>query len=100
MKLDLKELIAKVVKRLNFSIVEVSSASTSVAGNGTAWISVTAPPNAVAMVGWYVNGSGLYFNVYCASTTIPFGNGNFAVRNLSTSTLTTTILAQFLVVGG
>ena len=96
--LDVKKLLTKLCKRVNFRVVQVqASSATTIAANGTAWITVPLPPSgtAIAVVGYYLmNGTTcIPYNISLSSS-----GASFAVKNMHTSSMTVTITANYLVV--
>ena len=101
MKLDHKELILKSLKRQTFSIVTATSASTTLANNGSAWVTVkptlTGGQKIVAPVGYYQNGLA---NVYLYSyrPTADRDGATVALYNQSGTSKTGTVSIDFLIV--
>lgn len=103
--MSLKALLIRILNTLNtfkgktnYRIVEARSADVTIAANGTSWVSVNHPDGCtpIAVVGYYLGGGSLcnVYNMTMASS----GNASFALRNLYTSSQTTYINVQFLVI--
>lgn len=95
---DVKALLAKIIKHLNFRTVTVTATSaTSIASNSAAWIKVPLPSNgtAIAIVGYYLSG-GFTCSIY--SIELLSDGAMFALRNYDSAARSVTISARYLVV--
>ena len=95
--MSIKALLTRILNRVNFRTVTGTSASTTIAGGSTAWISVPYPTSGktIGINGYYMNG-----NSYCLPYAIQMGASTAyaAVRNTGTGSATLTVDFYFLVV--
>ena len=99
MNMDLKRVIAHLIKRANIREESAStSAATSIAAGSTAWITVPAPSSGtpIAVVGYYLRGgaSCSVYNLRLSSN----GEASIALRNYGSSSQSVTVTADYLVV--
>lgn len=96
--LSTKKLFSKLMGRTNFRRVEATSASTTIAANNAAWLDVPAPSSAkaISILGWYVNGASTVFPY--SITLTDQGVARFALKNVSSSSVTFTLTVRFLAI--
>lgn len=84
------------IANIQFNVVSVTSSTTNISANGTAWISIAKPANTISIVGFYIAGTN---NTTCYLYAQRFDGGNiqFAVKNAGTATASVTLTAYVLV---
>ena len=93
-----KKLLYKLVGHTNYRIVNVeNTTSTTIAANGTEWVTVPKPSSGkpISIVGWYVNGT---TGVFPYSVNLTSSGAQFALRNTANASATFTLNARYLVV--
>ena len=93
--------IAKLTKRTNFSLVDVTGSAVSIGGYGAAWVAVPAPSNkkVICAVGYYLNGYvGMAPYIYYMSYNSSTKKATLAIFNNGSPTINTTPIVQFLCV--
>ena len=98
MIISVKQILLALLKRSNLRVIEVaSSTSTTIAANGTAWISAPLPQDCTVIypIGYYLSG-GWACSVYAIGINNS-NQGTLAIRNNGTSAQTVTPAIRYLV---
>lgn len=92
------EAIKTLQGKTNFRRVEATSVSTTIAANNASWLDVSAPSSAkaISIIGWYVNGASTVFPY--SITLTDQGVARFAMKNVSSSSVTFTLTVRFLAI--
>ena len=94
--LNLKKLLTKVSKRINYRIADVTVNSQTVAANSTQWVTIPLPTSgkAIGVTGWYFSATDL--NLF--SLQLNNAGCSMAFKNPTSSALTTSARVFFIVV--
>lgn len=98
--LDIKKLLTKIVKKLDFKIVKVTTSSVTVAGNAAHWFNVTCPQNTICLCGYYIEGSGQRFRTYALYIVESDNAAYLAAQNTTSTATSTKVNFYFLTWGG
>lgn len=94
--LNLKKLLEKILKSLNFKLKNVTSANQTTAAGATTTLTITPPSGAIAVVGYYMAG-GSAMNVYMCR--LANGTIQFYARNNGSSVQNWNVTVQCLCFG-
>lgn len=87
--INLKNLLIKIIERLDFKVVEVITSNVTVAANAAYWFTVTCPQNTICLCGYYIEGNGQRFRTY-ATYVVKSNNAAYLAAQNATSTATST----------
>jgi len=84
--LNIKALLTKILKRVNYRIVTVSTQAVTLAASTSQWVTVPLPTSgkAIAVAGYYISGSG-NINITIYNYRLRSTGASFALRNQSTT---------------
>ena len=97
--LNIKKLLTKILNAITYSRVETTSAETTIAAGGTAWISVPYPSKTpLAIAGYYVQGTNNTKTIIYAQQ-FATNNAFAACSNTATSQAKIKVTYYWLVIG-